>query len=143
MKRIILAALAVSVVFTTTNLTAQESAPKPQDQPAVGRIYMINVARWGYAKPMGFKLDDQPLQADRRSYSFREVPVGLHVVESGKYKAPVSVESGQNYFFTLVEQALGWGGFRLTRLSSEEGEFYLTTLRHDVKVHNPKHLFPR
>ena len=139
MRRQLQAAVLIAVVVLTAALAKAQST-NGETQAAVsaevqkpGRIYMVNANRWGYVRAMGFKVDGWTLKAGRRQYSFIEVSPGLHVIEWGKDRVPVKVETGKQYYFTLVEQALGWGGFALSRLAQEEGEFYLQDFKIDQK----------
>jgi hypothetical protein len=100
---------------------------------SVGHVYMINLNRWGYSRAMGFKIDGWMLKADRRCYSFIDKSAGLHEVEFGKEKISIAVQAGKSYYFTLIEQGMGWGGFRIARLSQEEGDFDLKMLKADKK----------
>jgi len=82
---------------------------------------------------MGFKVDGKELRAARRHYTFIELPSGLHHIKNGKDEVDLNVEAGKDYYFTMDEQLLGWGGYRLSPLSSEQGEFYLKNFKADKK----------
>ena len=105
--------LLLSIAIFTTLAQGQEPA----------RVRLLNTLRWGYHS-MPYELDGKKISVKRNHYAEVTIVPGGHTICFRKDKPiPFSIAPGETAYFGLTEMALGWGGFRVARLSNESGEF--------------------